>query len=671
MALDLNMSQFHDIFFEESIENLEVMEANLLSLDIARPEPEVINTVFRAAHSIKGGAGTFGFSDIADFTHVVETCFDEVREQKRALTRLMVDAVLESVDCLRYMIAQSKSGQDIDKDKVAGIRQKLIALPAATQSEATQQPTPSWHIYFHPHDYFLKTGNDPYRLFRELAELGEMQISGQLDRLPPLQGMDPELCYLSWHIQFSADVARGDIEEMFEWVDEDCELHIELGGERRQHADRRAGGRTGGRRADDMQLPTSAASGGQLPGQESNSIRVNTEKVDNLVNLVGELVITVSMLSRFASTNRRPVDREKLKQSVEQLERNTRDLQEQTLNIRMLPIDFVFQRLPRLVHDLSRSLGKQVELKLSGNATEIDKTVLEKIGDPLVHLIRNALDHGIETPAEREAAGKEKVGVIALESYHEGGNIVVQIRDDGAGIDPEAIRRKAIEKDLINVSDELTESQIHNLIFLPGFSTANEISGVSGRGVGADVVRSNIVELGGNVKVASQKGIGTTFSLYLPLTLAIMDGQLIRVGEDIFVISLLSIIESTQIDSSLVSAVAGKYEVYRYRDGYIPVIRLHEVFGVQGANTALDDGLLVIMDAGRRIGLLVDDILGQQQVVIKSLRTNFRQIESLAGATILGDGTVAMIIDLPGLLEFWLAENESANTPSAAAEIST
>jgi len=359
----------------------------------------------------------------------------------------------------------------------------------------------------------------------------------------------------------------------------------------------------------------------RLLGQESTSIRVNIDKVDNLVNLVGELVITQSMLSRFTGDIKLS-DIEQLKKGIETLERNTHDLQEQAMNIRMLPIDFVFQRLPRLVRDLCESLGKLAELKISGSTTEIDKTVLEKIADPLVHLVRNALDHGIETPSERIAAGKPEAGIVELNAFHEGGNIIIHIKDDGAGLKTERILAEAKQRGIIEADDELSETQIRNLIFQPGFSTAAEISDVSGRGVGMDVVKQNIIDLGGNITFNSTAGAGSECIIRLPLTLAIVDGQLVRVGEDIFIIPLLSIIESIQINPDLANRLAGKNEVYRYRDDYI----------------------------------------------IKSLQTNFRQVESIAGATILGDGTIAMILDLPGLIRHFNFTYGELRTTVASAE---
>ena len=379
----------------------------------------------------------------------------------------------------------------------------------------------------------------------------------------------------------------------------------------------------------------------QKASADSGSIRVATEKVDNIINLVGELLITQSMLSGFAD-GIHPNDLDRLRQGLSQLARNTRELQESVMQIRMLPISFAFNRFPRIVHDLSRKLGKKVELKLTGEGTELDKTVLEKISDPLVHLVRNALDHGLETPERRLAAGKPETGTIELAAFHEGGNIIIEVRDDGAGLNKAKILQKARERGLIPPDQELTDEQIDNLIFMPGFSTAEQISDVSGRGVGMDVVRRNINDLGGHVQIASKEGLGSTIRIRLPLTLAILDGQLVRVGKEVYIISLLAIVETIQVTRERVNTLVGRTEVFRLRDEYLPVVKLCDQFGVEPDSRSAEDGLLVVVESdGKRAGVLVDDLLAQQQVVIKSLESNFKPVSGIAGATILGDGTVA------------------------------
>ncbi|MDM7321700.1 MAG: chemotaxis protein CheA, partial [Gammaproteobacteria bacterium] len=394
---------------------------------------------------------------------------------------------------------------------------------------------------------------------------------------------------------------------------------------------------------------------GRTPTKEGGSIRVGIEKVDAIIDLVGELVITQSMLGQFSEEVERDGFHigmlQRLRDGLAQLERNTRELQENVMRIRMLPISVAFNRFPRMVHDISRQLGKQVELRIHGENTELDKTVLEKIGDPLVHLVRNALDHGLEPPEERRAAGKPEVGILTLNAYHKGGSIVIEISDDGRGINKERVLAKAREKGLVGSDDVLPDERIYELIFAPGFSTAEAVTDLSGRGVGMDVVKSNIQALSGSLEIKSVQGKGTTFIIRLPLTLSIMDGQLIIAGGQIFILPLLSIVESLQIDPSLLSRVAGKAEVYRLRDEYIPVIRLRDIFNLPETYGNERPLLVVVEGEGVRVGLMIDDLLGQQQVVIKSLETHFRKIEGLSGSTILGDGTVALILDIGGIIQ--------------------
>ncbi|HEU4531883.1 MAG TPA: chemotaxis protein CheA, partial [Steroidobacteraceae bacterium] len=480
--------------------------------------------------------------------------------------------------------------------------------------------------------------------------------------LPDLHELDPEACHLAWHLVLEGEVDRARIEEVFDWVSGAAEITYQRFPE---EPDTEAAPSTAATAEPAVATPSSAAApAAAVPGgkSETNSMRVATEKVDALLNLVGELVITQSMLSRFGERmDASQIDA--LREGLAQLTRNTRELQESVMQIRMLPISFSFNRFPRLVHDLSRRLGKQVELKLIGEGTELDKTVLEKIGDPLVHLVRNALDHGIESPAVRLAAGKSANGLIELNAHHEGGSIVVEVRDDGSGLNRARILAKARERGLVGANDELSDEQVQNLIFAPGFSTADQVSDVSGRGVGMDVVRRNITDLGGHVQITSVEGRGSTVRIRLPLTLAILDGQLVRCGSEIYIISLVAIVETIQIPRERLSAVAGRTELFRLRDEYLPIVRLHEQFGIEPDSRDPSEGLLVVVESdGTRVGILVDDLLAQQQVVIKSLETNFRQVEGLAGATILGDGTVAPIIDVPGLIRNF-ARSQRTRTP--------
>ena len=659
--INIDLSQFHDVFFEECSEGMEILESGLLNLT-SESDPEVINTIFRAAHSIKGGGGTFGFTEISDFTHGMETILDEMRNGKLAVTPEAVELLLAALDCLRHMVQCSKDKKPIDQALVSELQERLgafindsaVPVPASATEDTPasdseeQDDVAIWNIAFYPRENMFYTGNDPFRLIRELQCLGDLDVIVNHDRLPGLSEMDAQNCYLGWDMVLKGNVSLGQITEIFEWVEDDCDLDItqenQLDKKEIETVEVRAGTMDEpkpGRRREDR-------SG--FSNQESTSIRVGINKVDGLVNLVGELVITQSILSRVCNDLGLEKN-EKLNECLDQLERNTRDLQEQTMGIRMLPIDFAFQRLPRIVHDLSLSLGKKVELKFSGETTELDKTVLEKIGDPLMHLVRNALDHGIETPDVRVAEGKSEKGLISINAYHQGGNIIIEISDDGAGLNSEKIINKAREKGLVDDKEELTEAQIQNLIFSPGFSTAAIISDVSGRGVGMDVVRRNMNDLGGTVEVTSKAGNGSLFIIRLPLTVAILEGQMVSVADQVFIIPLLSIVESLQVNEKEINAIANEAELYPYRDEYISVIRLRDVF-----NVISDDedrvGLLVVIDiGGRRIGLYVDDVVGQQQVVIKSLEQNYQQVPGIAGATVLGDGAVALIIDVLGLVQ--------------------
>lgn len=672
--MSIDISQFHDVFFEESFEGLDAMESGLLNLDVGAADVEEINTIFRAAHSIKGGAGTFGFMAVSEFTHVMETLLDEMRNGDREVSIESTNLLLNTVDVLREMLTAVQQKIDTDDQRIAQARQKLEAMlagetpaaienstgadVAAEQTSTTETITLGWEINFRPHQHLLQTGNDPVRMLRELGTLGELTVVVDDSKLPPFSDLEPEDSYLSWQLTLMGDIPKEDVVEIFEWVDDECDLKIEeIQGESpvaidsaTKPVDERSSiavNQITTERAQNIKPKVASAA------PAATSIRVGTDKVDSLINLVGELVITQSMLGQIGD-NFTPEMLPKLIDGLAQLEQNTREMQESIMRIRMLPISFSFNRFPRLVHDLSGVSGKKVELKLSGEQTELDKTVMEKIGDPLVHLVRNSLDHGLEMPEVRLAAGKNEIGLLHLNAFHQGGNIIIEITDDGAGLNEEKIFNKAFEKGLVEASEVLSPDKIHELIFLPGFSTADLVTDISGRGVGMDVVRKNITSLGGSVAVASKQGQGSTFTIRLPLTLAIMDGQTIRVADENYIVPLVSIIESLEIKSTDVKRLSGKGELYPLRDEYVPIIRLYEVFGLQAKSTNLEDGLLVIVEgAGQKVGLFIDDLLGQQQVVIKSLETNYRKVLGLSGATILGDGTVALILDVPGLMTLY------------------
>ena len=659
--MSIDLEQFHETFFEESFEGLDIMESGLLELEHGEVDLENINTIFRSAHSIKGGSGTFGFTAVAEFTHDMETLLDQMRNGERQVTVPVVETLLGSVDVLRSMLNAIRDGSEIDVNNVSqmtasikGILGVEDAASGAPEVEKYAQAAKGWVVHFKPYVDILKTGNDTVRLLRELNSLADQtEVTVDNESLPPLTELEPEECYQSWSIKLiGAEVSEDEIREVFAWVDDECDLKIEAMAE--DSSDSIAA--SPGEEQSEEELPEKRSVEKRAgKSTESSSIRVNISKVDELINMVGELVITQSMLSRFGESEEfNDSTIERLKDGLAQLEGHTRELQESVMRIRMMPISFAFQRFPRLVHDLSTSFDKKIELIMTGETTELDKTVLEKIGDPLVHLVRNSLDHGIESPAERIKAGKSETGVINLSAYHQGGNIVIQIKDDGAGLNKDKILTKAKEKGLVNSDERMTDDQVYDLIFRPGFSTADVVSDISGRGVGMDVVRRNIRELGGAVEVKSKPGEGSVFTIRLPLTLAILDGQLVGIGDETYILPVISIIESLQVKSENINAVAGNAEVYRLREEYIPIVRLYQIFDIKPVSTELDSGLLVVVEAeGKKIAIYVDDLLGQQQVVIKSLETNFRKIEGLSGATILGDGTVALIIDIAGLIDLY------------------
>jgi two-component system chemotaxis sensor kinase CheA len=675
--MSIDMEQFHQVFFEESFEGLDIMETGLLNLDMGDVDAEDINTIFRAAHSIKGGSGTFGFTSVSDFTHVMETLLDEMRDGRRQVTQPAVDVLLGSVDCLKEMLTAIQDGDDVDTESVAEYQKSLeIELNGSEETGTTELVEESvkeeavevsneqgWHIAFSPHSHLLKTGNDPVRMFRELSGLGDLKTTVDLQGVPDFYDLDPEDCHLSWKLELVGNIPEQEIGEIFDWVEDECDLAIQPIFKQNEAKPAEESEVTVEKEINNNSVEKENSAEIAKPvakkkakettkpaAKTSSSIRVDTGKIDTLINMVGELVITQSMLS-LVGENFEINKLDQLKNGLSQLERHTRELQESVMNIRMLPINFVFSRFPRLVHDLSTKLDKKIELVLIGENTEVDKTVVELLSDPLVHLVRNSLDHGIEMPADRIAVGKPETGTITLEAYHRGGNIVIEVRDDGKGLNKEILKAKAIEKGLIEEDAALTDKQIYELIFMAGFSTAEKLTDVSGRGVGMDVVRRNIQSLGGNIEISSELGKGSTIAIHLPLTLAILDGQSIAVGDERFIIPLGAILESVNVTEEMINRVAGKGETFRLRDEYLPIVRMHEIFDIQTDAIKLTEGLVVVVDGqGMRCGLFIDDLLGQQQVVIKSLEANYRKVEGVSGATILGDGSVALILDIPGLV---------------------
>lgn len=700
MAMD--MDQLRRIFYEECRENLEVLERELLALDPGATDLESINTIFRAAHSIKGGAATFNLDDISHFTHVMETLLDEAREGKRQLDSHTIDVLLRGGDCILAMLEAYEHEAEYDESERDAVTAALNAImdsdgaADSSSSALSTQPISSdhgsqeamaadieeWLITFVPHPDMLFSGNDPVRILRELHALpGGAEISCDPTQLPRFAQLDPEKLYLRWDIRVDGHVPRDEIEAIFEWVEDECDLTItpihcgeasDVDTEPVEVEPSATVPQSPEKPASSSQ-PKSAANKANKPAAKSeasvSSIRVEIDKVDNLINLVGELVITQSMLAELSS-DFSPERLEQLQSGLEQLMLNTKELQESVLDIRMLPISFAFNRFPRLIRDLSSQLGKRVELVIEGESTELDKTVLERIADPLVHLVRNAVDHGLETPEVRAEKGKPETGKVHLNAYHQGGSIVIEVSDDGAGLHKERIWRKALDKGLISDDlplSELTDAHVFNLLFAPGFSTAEQVSDVSGRGVGMDVVRRNIEQLGGNIDVHSAPEQGSTFKISLPLTLAILDGQLVKVEGQVYVVPLISIIESLQIDSRQIKTASG-VQLYRLREENIPILRLKEEFELGSSGDDLNKQLLCLVEAGdKKVGLLLDELLGQQQVVIKSLESNYARVPGISGATILGDGSVSLILDIQGLITQFLARVSDASGHIAAA----
>ena len=714
--MSIDLSQFHAVFFEESFEGLDVMENALLEIQPQDPDVELINSIFRAAHSIKGGSGTFGFTSVSEFTHILETLLDKIREGEESLDPDSVDLFLQSVDCMRALLEALQAEEEPDTtraNELAAMFQAILdgasaaeaktqaggssvavsaapateAVAAGTTADADEEVTEAaagFQIEFKPEADMLKGGNDPVRMIRELATLGELSSTLDVSQLPALSDIEADIVYLNWNMELHGDMPEEDVQEVFEWVEDECELSItslacdaaesvpeepapvvaepqvaDVNSEDEKLRKAEAAGTKLVMPSPEVAAPKVAPAAKAAPVKaragkvEASSIRVGIDKVDSLINLVGELVITQSMLGQMGGTGEAITEDHigNLREGLVQLEQNTRELQDSVMRIRMLPISFTFNRFPRMVRDIGLQLGKKVRLELHGEQTELDKTVMEKISDPMVHLVRNAMDHGIETPDIRAAQGKAETGTITLNAFHQGGNIVIEMIDDGSGINTDKLLAKARNNGMVGENEQLSQEQKLDLLFAPGVSTVEEVSDLSGRGVGMDVVRRNIQELNGSVEVETELGKGSTFRIRLPLTLAILDGQLVTVADQTYIFPLVSISESLQIDRERVNNVAGGSDVYNLRDEYIPILTLDSLFGLRAEPLSYDKSLLVVVETeGMKVGVVVDDLMAQQQVVIKSLEENYTRVQGVSGATILGDGDVAMIIDVVGLI---------------------
>ncbi|HEU4852794.1 MAG TPA: chemotaxis protein CheA [Telluria sp.] len=697
--MTIDISQFFQVFFDEAEELLAEMERLLLAVDVASPDAEDLNAIFRTAHSVKGGASTFGLNDMTEVTHVLESLLDRIRKGEMALTPEHVDAFLAAKDSLKMQLDGHRNGAHVDKDAVGNVRMMLQHLSEDPVPQVSR-PAPAFSLAGQSQAQQLQEGARRYRIEvpptaqRDIDALtAEMGLLGRVS-VSPLPGgrhaiivTTPEtaddliaICSFIFNPDdLTIQEAPATDEQRAAEQAERARAERELGygffdAEEPAPAAPAAGGGQGYgffqpleeiRAAAGISADAEAAApapeelekkavkkedkGSPGPGAESSSIRVSIEKVDQLINLVGELVITQAMIEQRSSALD-PMLHERLLSSVSQLTRNTRDLQEAVMSIRMLPMDFVFSRFPRMVRDLANKLGKKVDFITNGAATELDKGLIERIVDPLTHLVRNSIDHGIEMPEARRAAGKTDTGRLFLSAGHQGGNIVIEVADDGGGLNRERILAKAAENGL-PVSDDMPDADVWQLIFAPGFSTADIVTDVSGRGVGMDVVKRNIQALGGTIDIRSAKGFGTTISISLPLTLAILDGMSIRCGEEVYILPLGFVSESLQPAPDDVREIAGRGRVLKVRGDYLPLVPLHQMFDITPRYTDPSDGIVVIIESeGRKAGLFVDELVGQQQVVVKNLESNYRKVTGISGATILGDGGVSLILDVAALI---------------------
>ncbi|PAU79379.1 chemotaxis protein CheA [Halomonas salipaludis] len=664
----MDITDFYDTFFEEAEELLGDMERHLLELDLDDPDAEQLNAIFRAAHSIKGGAGTFGFDVLQHTTHLFENILDHTRRGELALRRDIVDTFLETKDMLHDQLDAYRNGQQPDAEAYARICQTLqqmaleemgVAVDEGAPAPAAKpQPDPDPEPEAQPESAAAGDGGshlevalikvadkDRELLVEELGQLGEVlsqRSEGErylvaLDTSASADDIEAVMCFI-------IDADQVEVRSLPAAVQDSGDSAPASEPAAPPSAAEPAVPASTAPKAAPAKAPSSKPKA-KAAGGESTSIRVPVDKVDQIINLVGELIITQSMLDQTAS-ELDGVAHGAMVNGMSLLQRNARDLQEAVMSIRMVPMDYVFSRFPRLVRDLAAKLDKDVELVTEGKSTELDKSLTERIIDPLTHLVRNSLDHGIETPDKREAAGKPRTGRLTLSAQHQGGNILIEVIDDGAGLNRDKLLTKARESGL-SVSDSMSDDEVWQLIFAPGFSTAQEVSDVSGRGVGMDVVKRNIQGMGGHVEILSRPGEGTTTRIVLPLTLAILDGMSIKVGEEIFILPLGAVLESLQPTEEELYAMAGDDILLKVRDEYLPVIAVHEVLDVENARTKLTDSIAVIVQGeGRRYALLVDDLIGQQQVVVKNLETNYRKVPGVSAATILGDGSVALILDI-------------------------
>jgi two-component system chemotaxis sensor kinase CheA len=659
-----NTDIFKQSFREEAREILVDLESALLELNENHGDMELVGRVFRGLHTIKGSGAMFGFEDLATFTHNLETAFDEVRNGRLQITPELVDLTLSALDQIRAMLEEggmdapaadpAACAEILSKvrhltgkpEKQAPQKENAAAANVAATNETSSEPVEEWAIHFAPGPDFMLNGTNPLLLLHELRQLGGLAVKASMAAVPPLGELDPERCYISWELVLTTAAGRDAIRDVFIFVEDSCELTIEsaattvegLSDVPSSLKKPASAAELTAKALDDKRIPRGGRREYDSPDTTS-SLRVPAAKLDQFVNLVGELVTVQARLSELAAQHDDP----EIATVAEEVERLTSSLRENSMNIRMMPIRGTFEKFRRLVHDLARDLGKNVELTIEGADTELDKTVIDQLSDPLMHLIRNSMDHGIESPDARAALGKPLTATIHLSARHSGASVLIGVSDDGGGIDVEAVRNRAIERGLATAEQQLTENETYAFIFQPGFSTAKQVTDVSGRGVGMDVVRQKVEGLRGSIDVASHRGAGTSVTLRLPLTLAIIDGLLVTVGEAFFVLPLANILECIELTTADIERSNGKH-MADVRGELVPYIRLRQHFNIRTPRPEIEQ-IMIVETEGGRYGFVVDKVLGDCQTVIKNLGRFYRHVQVVSGATILGNGMVALILD--------------------------
>lgn len=669
------MAQIKAIFFQECDEQLAELETGLLALRRGDAEPEQVNTAFRAAHSIKGGAAAFGLDALVRFAHRMESVLADIRSGRLATGEEVVGTLLAAADVLADLVRAERGAGSASVEAASVMEAKLasltgassadIAVPTATATGAQEPAVPSdgeteWIVCFRPRAGLYAKANEPLLLLRELAQLGALDVTLNDMELPPLQDLNPEDSYLSWETTLRTGQSEAAIREVFEFVEGECDLELRPALRPRQETDSAGTSsrpdipsvRTGDDAAA-LNPPAAAqtASAGAVRSAFNDTIRVDLERVDRLINLASELVVHEAILAQRLSNSGMLPDSD-VEQALDELHHLTRELQDSVMSVRAQSVKPVFQRMSRVVRELETATGKQVELICEGESTEVDRTVIERLTDPLTHMIRNAVDHGIETPEVRRRAGKPPRGTIRISACHRAGRVVIEVQDDGGGIDRARVRAIAQARGIIAANDMLADHEMDNLIFVPGFSTASTVSELSGRGVGMDVVKKGVHGLGGRISVASRPGEGSTFTLSLPLTLAVLDGMLITVCGQTLIVPLTCLLETIQPQRGNVHRLGANTTVLTVRDRQLPLIDLGASLNYRAAGAACPQGIVLLVedDQGREAALLVDDVGGQHQVVIKSVQANYRAVPGIAAATILGDGRVALIVDVNAVL---------------------